>query len=238
MHPARDKTAWRRRVRAERRARAAARGASIERVALARSLAEHVLSGLPAQANVVAAYRSLPTEPPTTVLLHELVRRGVRVLVPDLLDDLDLDWRALRANARPGRPRGVEAIAAADVVLVPALAVDRSGTRLGQGGGSYDRALARVRPGVPVVALLYDDELRRSDQLPDDEPRYDDGPLPREDHDAPVTAVVTPTAGWTVLASPSSHHRAEPRPHHPPRPQQRAQPAPQQPQQPAPQQPA
>ena len=50
-------------------------------------------------------------------------------------------------------------MARADVVLVPALAVDAAGRRLGRGGGSYDRALARVGPLVPLIALIYDDEL-------------------------------------------------------------------------------
>jgi 5-formyltetrahydrofolate cyclo-ligase len=63
----------------------------------------------------------------------------------------------------PGGPRlGVEAISAADVVVVPALAVDAGGRRLGQGGGSYDRALARTRAGAAVVALLHPGELLES----------------------------------------------------------------------------
>ena len=63
---------------------------------------------------------------------------------------------------------------------MPALAVDRSGIRLGNGGGCYDRALARVAPDVLVVALLHDGELT-------------DEPLPAEAHDRPVDAVATPS---------------------------------------------
>jgi 5-formyltetrahydrofolate cyclo-ligase len=66
--------------------------------------------------------------------------------------------------------------------VVPAVAVDRQGTRLGRGGGSYDRALARVRPGVLVVAALYDGELVDR--------------LPVQAHDRPVGAVVTPGGGF------------------------------------------
>jgi len=44
-------------------------------------------------------------------------------------------------------------------VLAPALAVSREGVRLGRGGGSYDRALARCRPETTVIALLFDDEV-------------------------------------------------------------------------------
>jgi 5-formyltetrahydrofolate cyclo-ligase len=67
---------------------------------------------------------------------------------------------------------------------VPALAVSRSGVRLGRGGGSYDRALARVPPGMPIIAMIYDDEL--VDELPHD------------DWDVPVTGAVTPS-GWHDL---------------------------------------
>ena len=73
----------------------------------------------------------------------------------------------------------------ADLVLVPALAVDQSGLRLGRGGGSYDRALARVGAQVPTVALLYDSELL--DRVPG-------GP-----HDQRVRMVARPSAGVTRL---------------------------------------
>ena len=109
----------------------------------------------------------------------------MRVLVPVLRDDLDLDWaiyenrgrtvarRARDVDSRTGPRLGVDAVAEADLVVVPALAVGADGTRLGRGGGSYDRALARVPAGRPVVALLYDGEL-----LPD---------VPAEPHDRRVT---------------------------------------------------
>jgi 5-formyltetrahydrofolate cyclo-ligase len=91
-----------------------------------------------------------------------------------------------RGLAEPGEPpRGPEAVARADVVLVPALAVDHAGNRLGRGGGSYDRALARVTPLIPVIALLYDDELL--------------GHVPAEPHDTPVRAAVRPGPGITWL---------------------------------------
>jgi 5-formyltetrahydrofolate cyclo-ligase len=73
----------------------------------------------------------------------------------------------------------VDAGAAADVVVVPALAVGPDGTRLGRGGGSYDRALARVTAARTVIALLYDGEV-----LPD---------VPVEEHDRAVDAAVLPS---------------------------------------------
>ncbi len=94
-------------------------------------------------------------------------------LVPVLLPDRDLGWRRVEG----GPDLGVDAVSTVDVVLVPALLVDRRGTRLGRGGGSYDRALLRAR-GL-VVALLHDGEL------------VDE--LPAEPHDVPVDAVALPS---------------------------------------------
>jgi 5-formyltetrahydrofolate cyclo-ligase len=129
----------------------------------------------------VAAYLPLRTEPGSTALLDELVRRRVRVIVPVTLPDRDLDWVRLPGD----EPLTVDAIGTVDAVLVPGLAVAADGTRLGRGGGSYDRALGRVRPGVPVAVLLYDGEVRAH--------------LPREEWDVPVSAYVTPGAGWVSI---------------------------------------
>jgi 5-formyltetrahydrofolate cyclo-ligase len=129
----------------------------------------------------VAAYLPLRTEPGSRELLDELVSRGVRVLVPVTQPDHDLDWVALPGD----EPLGVDAIAAVDVVLVPALAVAADGTRLGRGGGSYDRALTRVPSTTSVAALLYDTEVVVH--------------LPSEAWDLPVGAVVTPSGGWRDL---------------------------------------
>ena len=124
----------------------------------------------------VAAYSSFGTEPPTAALLDRL---SAEVLLPVLLPDRDLDWSA------GGPPLGPGAVASCELVVVPALAVDRRGVRLGRGGGSYDRALARVPAGVLTVALLHDGELVEE--------------LPAEPHDVPVQAVVTPSGGLQRL---------------------------------------
>jgi 5-formyltetrahydrofolate cyclo-ligase len=62
-------------------------------------------------------------------------------------------------------------------VLVPGLAVSGSGDRLGQGGGCYDRALARVPAGTPVAVVLYDDEVGLA--------------VPTDPHDVPVGFALT-----------------------------------------------
>ena len=142
-----------------------------QRAASGRSLRDAVLSLPETQmAGTVAAYMSVGTEPDTRGLVYALWKRGTYVLLPLLLPDYDLDWASYEGpdSLAPGPhgllqptepPRGVSAVTSADLVIVPALAVDHDGRRLGRGGGSYDRALARVGPAVPTVALIYDDEL-------------------------------------------------------------------------------
>ncbi len=147
-------------------------------------------------AGTVAAYYSAGPEPGTHSLLFALWKRGSYVILPVLLPDGDLDWASYegpdslapgpKGILQPTEPaRGPEAVSRAHVVLVPALAVGAGGTRLGRGGGSYDRALARVGGQVPTIALLYDGEL-----LPD---------VPAEPHDRPVRAVARPSHGITWL---------------------------------------
>ena len=168
-----------------------------QRVAAGRLIRDALLSLPEVQmAGTVAAYYSVGAEPDTRGLVYALWKRGTYVLLPLLRPDGDLDWasyegpdslvpgpRGLREPAEP--PRGADAVARADVVLAPALAVDRDGRRLGRGGGSFDRALARVGPLIPVIALLYDDELLAR--------------VPAEPHDVPVRAVVRPGHGVTWL---------------------------------------
>ncbi|MFD5075812.1 5-formyltetrahydrofolate cyclo-ligase [Streptomyces sp. NPDC058371] len=149
-----------------------------------------------AHARTVAAYVSVGSEPGTLALLDALHARGVRVLLPVLMADNDLDWGAYggedalvrvqhggkTALLEPAGERlGPTAVQEADAVLLPGLAADARGMRLGRGGGSYDRVLARLeRAGADpaLVVLLYDTEVVER--------------VPAEAHDRPVHAVVTP----------------------------------------------
>jgi 5-formyltetrahydrofolate cyclo-ligase len=180
------KAALRRRLRAARAERS-------PQVRAAAGLALHAAAAVvfePAgPALTVTAYAAVDAEPPTDELLEALRRRGVRVLLPVLAENRQLDWaayagpgalaRSAHGLREPTGPRlGAAALQEADVVLVPALAVDRRGTRLGQGGGYYDRALARVPGDRLVLAVVYAAEVLDS--------------LPSEPHDVYVGGALTP----------------------------------------------
>ena len=188
-------------IRATRQARSERR-----RTEAAYAFAE-VLETMPELRNArcVAAYVARPAEPSTGPLLELLAARGVRVILPVLGTGLQRDWAVYdgaadlqqRAPGRPPEPGttalGAAALHAADVIVAPALAVDTSGARLGQGGGWYDRALEHARPGTPVIAMVFAEEI------------YDAGtrPLPRQPHDRLVDAVATPE-GWRWLRLPAA----------------------------------
>jgi 5-formyltetrahydrofolate cyclo-ligase len=190
-------------LRADRRAARAARSEA-ETTAAGRALMAHLLAGLNERgARSVAGYVPVGSEPGTvageeTALPDGLRAAGIALLLPVFRPDRDLDWawytgpdglvRSERGLLEPpaGAEVGRNAVAGVDLVVVPALAVSRAGDRLGRGAGCYDRSLTRLPAGVPVVALLYDDEL-----LP---------AIPAEAHDRPVTDVVTPTGGWQRLS--------------------------------------
>lgn len=130
-------------------------------------------------ARCVALYVAVPPEPETAPLRGWFESRGVRVLLPVLHTDNDLGWGEARSGlvlgrfglSEPAVDLGVDKIRSAEVVLCPALAVSTTGVRLGRGGGSYDRALTRIAPGVPVVAVVYDHEvLEQVASAPHDRP--------------------------------------------------------------------
>ena len=185
--------------KAELRAQVLARRSALpadQRTAAGRFIRDAVLAAPQVQmAGTIAAYYSVGTEPDTHGLVYALWKRGSYVLLPLLRPDGDLDWasyegpdslvagpRGLREPGEP--PRGVDAVARADAVLVPALAVDAACRRLGRGGGSYDRALARVGRLVPLIALIYDDEL--VEQVPAEGTTSRSAPRPAREPGSPL----------------------------------------------------
>lgn len=166
------------------------------RAAAAAAVSSALLRGL-ADVRTFAAYVPEETEPGHGRVPAAYTQLGARVLLPVVpAEGHELMWAVDTGRLAAGRfgllepvgPRlGPTAVGAAQVVVVPALAVARDGVRLGRGGGFYDRALRHVRAGAVVVAVVFDDEF------------VDE--LPAEPHDRRVSAVVTPSGGWVELGS-------------------------------------
>jgi 5-formyltetrahydrofolate cyclo-ligase len=184
------KPEWRARILAERR-----QVPPRQRVAEDAALAESVAT---LAASTVCCYLPFGTEPGSPALVEALHRRGVRVLLPVIPPRPGaLDWARYEGPSSlvPGPLRGVlepagarggpAAIAEADVVLTPALAVDRRGVRLGRGAGYYDRSLALAAPGTTIVAVIRDTELLDR--------------LPAEEHDVRMHAALMPRRGLVRL---------------------------------------
>ena len=167
----------------------------------ARSLADHVNAVLDS-GGTVCAYVPVGAEPGSIEMLDVLLQRANRVLLPVARTTADNSPVALQwGEYRPGQlvaarfgllePAGpwlpATALAEASVVLVPALAVDRTGVRLGRGRGFYDRTLVSRNPHARLVAVIRDEELL-------DE-------LPHEPHDVPMTHALTPGRGLVELGT-------------------------------------
>lgn len=152
----------------------------------------------------VCAYVPVGSEPGSLGLIDALVRVDVVVLLPVARQNsagtpLPLQWGRYRQGELVDAPFGLreppppwlpaDAVAGAAVVLVPALAVDRHGVRLGRGAGFYDRTLSLADPSAALVAVVRDDELVAH--------------LPAEPHDVRMTHALTPGAGLTPLDKPA-----------------------------------
>ena len=187
-----EKAAWRRRIRAARRARdpeVRARHAAL--------LTEATLQLAGRLDGPVCAHLPVGVEPWSPAGVEALRSAGHEVLLPVVADRVGpLDWARYEGQdgliAGPfglrepaGRRLGPGAVRRAGLVLLPALAADRSGVRLGQGGGFYDRTLPLVDPSVALVVVLDEGELVDA--------------LPAEPHDRRVTAALLPETGVTML---------------------------------------
>ncbi|TRW81999.1 5-formyltetrahydrofolate cyclo-ligase [Mycolicibacterium sp. 018/SC-01/001] len=172
-----------------------------QRTAEAAALTRHLLA-LITPDTTVCAYVPVGSEPGSADLLDELTARGVRVLLPVAQTDGDgvpqpLEWGVHRSGALIHAAFGLRepppphlpprAVAEARTVLVPALAADRAGVRLGRGAGFYDRTLQLASPGAQLMAVVRDDELVDA--------------LPHEPHDVRMTHAVTPGGGIVTLGA-------------------------------------
>ena len=131
----------------------------------------------------IACYLAFGEEPDTELFIDWALENEIEVLLPRSRPDGELDWVAYDGTTQTGifgfqeasgtlvAPTGV------DLVIVPALAVDQRGMRLGKGKGFYDRSLPKFSPVPPVAAVVFDDEILES--------------IPTQSHDYPIDAAVT-----------------------------------------------
>lgn len=186
-----DKTEWRAHL-----ARSRAAVSTQQRVVEARALAQAV-AALP-MPDTVCCYVPFGSEPGSLALLDVLRDAGARVLLPVIpAAPGALDWAEFTGTATlvPGRMRGIlepsgprlgpTALRSAGLVLLPALAVDHAGVRLGRGAGHYDRSLVHAEPEAALVAVVRDGELVEK--------------LPAEAHDVRITGALTPARGLVRL---------------------------------------
>lgn len=171
---AEEKTALRQRLREGRLARTAD---PTEATRLSEQLGQFCLDN---KLKTVAAYYPIKGEPDIREFLNWALKSGMRVLLPVVSGD-NLDWVEFDGSTKVG-PMGFEQgtgkqskLNLADIVFVPAMAVDFSGNRLGKGKGFYDRALSKE--SVKTVAVVFDDEILMS--------------IPSEPHDQKVNAAIS-----------------------------------------------
>ncbi|TCO58380.1 5-formyltetrahydrofolate cyclo-ligase [Actinocrispum wychmicini] len=145
----------------------------------------------------ICAYVPVGTEPGSRPVLDDLLASDVQVLLPVVNGTDPLDWAGYDGTLRPGPIRllepagprlGPTAIGRANLILVPGLAVDTAGVRLGRGAGHYDRSLVFAAPGAALVGVVRDQEFVAN--------------LPAEPHDVRLTAVLTPGRGMIEVTRP------------------------------------
>ena len=145
---------------------------------------------------VIALYRAGPGEAPTSGFARFFLERGHTIALPRVTDEfspmtfhahIDPWEESDLAEGSFGirQPDETAEEVTPDVLFVPLLAFTPEGQRLGQGGGFYDRYCA-AHPGVPAIGLAWDMQVVDS--------------LPTEDHDMPLTAIVTPTRIYGTFA--------------------------------------
>lgn len=161
------------------------------------NLHKNLINGIRENIQVIAGYVELPHEPPVLEALDQLYRKGYKILLPKLGLHLERAWAFYEgkdsldycAPGRPIEPVGEvleeSALVRADMVFVPALAIDKYGHRIGQGGGWYDRALRYAKPSIPKVAVLWENEVSNEELL-------------FEEHDVCMSHLLTPSGLYNL----------------------------------------
>lgn len=151
------------------------------------------------RAHTLAAYVPVNSEPDIMAVVDAAWAAQKKILLPRLGPKLSRTWALYRgredlqvhAPGRPPAPSGEvldpRAITQEKVLFIPALSIDRSGNRLGQGGGWYDHVLENAAPDACICGIVYNHEYADAEDV-----------LPTAGHDKKVNAVITP-AGLLYL---------------------------------------
>lgn len=149
-----------------------------------RAVSEHMFLFLSARLpGAITTYKAMPAEVDVWSLVGRLP--GWRWLLPRIEDDHSLTWRDAHVDLevhrwgmeQPGPFGQSVPVHEIDVFLVPGLAFDRSGNRLGRGGGYYDRVLEHRRSDSLVIGVSSDARVLSA--------------IPVEPHDRPMTHLAT-----------------------------------------------
>jgi 5-formyltetrahydrofolate cyclo-ligase len=155
-----------------------------KRTKLEQKLAQH-LTSLCARARVVGGYSAMGSEISPLIAMEEARSVGAIVAFPAFSNPAK-PFRFLAGDPSVSGPFGILQPRASappvepDLILVPLIAVDATGTRLGRGKGHYDRVLGRMRKaGAKLIGVGW--PLQRLDC-----------PIPRDDWDIPLDAFASP----------------------------------------------
>ncbi|HYH02634.1 MAG TPA: 5-formyltetrahydrofolate cyclo-ligase [Bacillota bacterium] len=153
------------------------------------------------EARVIMIYHSIKREVATLPIIETLIRQGKQVALPVCTPERDLEARLIQSLTEvidtgkfglkePRQDAPTVAIADLDLIVLPGVAFDNTGNRLGHGMGYYDRFLARIDPRVFKLALAYDFQVVSQ--------------VPAETHDIKMDAILTPEHFWLCNGSPKS----------------------------------
>lgn len=140
------------------------------------------------EAMVILLYASFRSEPDTHGLIKECLLTGKRVFLPrvnkekrelEIREIISFDQLKESTWGIPEPPEDspLRDINDAELIIIPGVAFDRRGGRIGYGAGYYDKLLSGLKKKVPVIAIAYDEQIVKE--------------IPLEPHDKLVDLVIT-----------------------------------------------
>lgn len=133
----------------------------------------------------VMLYSSLPSEPYTHELINTLSGQGIKVLLPKVLNGTEMEFRMYEGEDKvstgpfgiiePTTPK-VTDFDDVNLIVIPGMAFDRQGHRMGKGKGYYDRFLSALPHHIYRLGICFDYQIREN--------------IPHDEYDIPMDAVI------------------------------------------------